>query len=606
MARKISQSSYAGRMLLPAGALPLGLGTMRLEEEEAVAILHEALDAGIRLFDTADVYGPEPGANERLLARALKSWNGARGDVAIATKGGLVRRGSEWLPDGRARHLKAACEASLVNLDVEAIDLYQLHAPDPRVPFETSLRALASLQREGKVRRIGLSNVRLEELETACGILDVASVQVALSPLDLTPLKNGVAEFCAAKGMALIAHSPLGGHRSRERVEKLEALRAVSERRGASVQEVALAWLLRLHSNVIPIPGASRGASLQSILRGARLQLAPEDLEELERAFPAVLRLRVPREELAPGPGAGEIVLFVGYPGAGKSTLAGGFVDRGYELLSRDLEGGGLAKLRGGLDRRLSRGARKLVLDNTYPERASRFDVLETARRYGVPVTCLWLRTTLEQAQVNAVERMVRRYGRLLSPEEMARFSRKDPNSFPPDAQFRYRQKLEPPRPEEGFLRIETIDFTRAGHSERSARGLFFEYDGVVRAPRPDHPDRVEIHPNRREILARYAAGGYRLLGVSYQPDVTQEVARACFQRTNELLGLEIEVEFCPHGGGPAVCWCRKPLPGLGVLLLERHGLDPSRSLLIENSAADRGFASRLGIPTVTVAEFFA
>jgi diketogulonate reductase-like aldo/keto reductase/histidinol phosphatase-like enzyme len=516
-----------------------------------------------------------------------------------------VRRGSEWIPDGRARHLKAACEASLRNLGVEIIDLYQLHARDPRVPLETSLRALASLQREGKVRQVGLSNVGLGDLEMACGILEVASVQVALSPLDLTPLKNGVAEFCAGKGIALIAHSPLGGHRGRARIEKLRALATVAERRSASVQEVALAWLLALHPNLLPIPGASRRESLASILRAPSLRLTPEDLEELERAFPAARRLLAPRERARPDPEAGDVVLFVGYPGAGKSTLASRFVERGYELLSRDLRGGGLAKLKDELERRLSQGARKLVLDNTYPERASRFDVLEAASRHGVPVTCLWLRTSLEEAQVNAVERMIRKYGRLLSPEEMKAVSRKDPNSFPPDAQFRYRQKLEPPRPEEGFLRIDLLDFAREEAPGRTGRGLFFEYDGVVRAPRPLHPERVEVLPGRGEALRRFAAEGFRLLGISYQPDVPEEVARACFQRTNELLGLPIEVEFCNHGGGPAVCWCRKPLPGLGVLLLERHGIDPARSLLIESSPADRGFASRLRIPTVPVEVFF-
>jgi histidinol phosphatase-like enzyme len=299
------------------------------------------------------------------------------------------------------------------------------------------------------------------------------------------------------------------------------------------------------------------------------------------------------------------VVLFVGYPGAGKSTLAADLVERGYELLSRDLEGGGLSKIRRELDRRLTDGARKIVLDNTYPERASRFDVLESSWRHGVPVSCIWLQTPLEQAQVNAVERMIRKYGRLLSPEEMAAVSRKDPNSFPPDAQFRFRQRLEPPRPEEGFVRIETPAFERRARPERTGRAVFFEYDGILRAPRPAGPDEVEILPNRREILSRYAADGFRLLGVSYQPGVPEEMARACFQRTNELLGLEIEVEFCPHGAGPSVCWCRKPLPGLGVILLERHGIDPARSLLIEASAADRGFAARLGIPTVSAADFF-
>ncbi len=337
------------------------------------------------------------------------------------------------------------------------------------------------------------------------------------------------------------------------------------------------------------------------------MPLSAEDLEELEEALPAATVLRVPRRDLPPASsrGGGEIVLFVGYPGAGKSTLAAGFASRGYEILSRDVEGGGLSKVHRLLEEKLAGGARKLVLDNTYPERASRFDVLETARRHGLSVACIWLRTPLEQAQVNAVERMVRKYGRLLTPEEMASVSRKDPNSFAPDAQFRYRDRLERPRLEEGFSRIETLDFERRAGPERTGRGLFFEYDGVVRAPRPKDPGAVELLPDRVEALRRYAALGFRLLGVSYQPGVPEEIARTCFLRTNELLGLEIEVEFCSHGAGPPVCWCRKPMPGLGVVLIERHGLDPARSLLIEATPADRGFASRLGIPTVPAEIFF-
>ncbi len=597
-------------MRLPNGAYRLGLGTMRLSEESAVAIVHRALDAGIRLFDTADVYGPDPGRpgeNERLLADAIRTWSGDRSEIVVATKGGLVRRGKEWISDGRAKHLKDACEASLRSLGVSAIDLYQLHAPDPKVPIGTSLRALAALQREGKIHRIGLSNVKLHELETAREIVEVASVQVALSPLDLTPLRNGVAEYCAEKGIALLAHSPLGGPRARAKLERERALRRVAERRGVSVHEVALRWLLALHPSVIPIPGASRLESLASILAAPSVSLTAEDLDELEEAYPASRLLRVPRRDLAPSSssGEGEVVLFVGYPGAGKSTLAARFVERGYEILNRDVEGGGLAKVRRLLAEKLANGARKLVLDNTYPDRASRFDVLETAWRHGLSVACVWLRTSLEDAQVNAVERMVRRYGRLLSPEEMTSVARGDPNSFPPDAHFRFRERLEPPKLEEGFSRIETHDFERMPRPEWRGRGLLFEYDGVVRAKRPAHPDEVELLPNRREILGRHAAAGFRLLGVSSQPDVPEEIARACFLRTNELLGLEIEVEFCPHGGGPPVCWCRKPLPGLGILLIERHRLDPAQSLFVEVSAADRGFASRLGIPTVPAEVFF-
>ncbi len=139
--------------------------------------------------------------------------------------------------------------------------------------------------------------------------------------------------------------------------------------------------------------------------------------------------------------------------------------------------------------------------------------------RHGLSVACIWLRTPLEQAQVNAVERMVRRYGRLLSPEEMASVSRKDPNSFAPDAQFRYRDRLETSAARGGLFANRDSSSSRES-AARSGREevLFFEYDGVVRAPRPEDPGAVEILPNRVEALGRYAALGFRLLGVSYQP----------------------------------------------------------------------------------------
>jgi diketogulonate reductase-like aldo/keto reductase/histidinol phosphatase-like enzyme/predicted kinase len=529
----------------------------------------------------------------------------------VATKGGLARKGKEWFPDGRARHLREACEASLRNLEVDAIDLYQLHAKDPKVPLGTSLRALAALANERKIRRVGLSNLGLEDLEEACRIVEVASVQVALSPLDLTPLKNGVAELCAQKGFSLLAHSPLGGYRNRGKLERLDPLRRIARRRNASVEEITLAWLRSLHPSLVPLPGTSRVSSLESILASEGVVLQPEDLEELEEAFPAAKLLRVQRAAIAPSPTAarGEVVLFVGYPGAGKSTLAADYAHGGYEVLSRDVAGGTLEDARRKLDERLASGARRIVLDNTYPERASRYDVLETAWRHEASVRCVWLQTSLEEAQVNAVSRMVRKYGRLLSPEEMAKHSRTDPNSFPPDAQFRFRGRFEPPRAEEGFLELRAVPFVRRG-AWGSRRALFFDVDGVVRrtksgATRPKQPDDVEILPNRREALSRYASEGYLLLGVSHQPGIAEEAARACFARTSEILGLPIEHEFCPHDAGPAACWCRKPLPGLGVLLLERHGIDPARSLLIAASPADKGFAARLGIPTIDPEECF-
>ena len=154
----------------------LAMGCMRLSTERdrddarAIEVIHAALDAGVTFLDTADAYcldATEAGHNERLIARALAAWSGDRSRIAVATKGGLTRPNGEWVPDGRARHLAAACEASRRALGVERIDLYQLHAPDPRTPFSTSVRALAALKRDGLIDAIGLCNVTVGQIEDA-------------------------------------------------------------------------------------------------------------------------------------------------------------------------------------------------------------------------------------------------------------------------------------------------------------------------------------------------------------------------------------------------------------------------------------------------------
>ncbi len=563
-------------------SIVLGLGAMRLslaevDEPSALRLIHEAFDRGIRLFDTADVYAPsatEIGHNERLLAKALGN---RQGDIVVATKGGLRRQAKQWIPDGRAKHLKTACEASLRSLGVEQIDLYQLHAPDPRVPLGTSLRALASLQKQGKIRDVGLCNVRLEDIEAARQIVDVASVQVELSPLAQTPLKNGIVEYCVKHGIHLIAHSPLGGHRRAKRLSRVPVLQSVAKRHGVSAFEIALAWLRKVDAVVLPIPGATRVDSLVSSLHALELSLTDEDLAELDEAMPAASIVRKPR--VAPAASEEELVLFVGYPGAGKSTLAESWLARGYTRLNRDVEGGTLADLVPELERRLIAGERRIVLDNTYPRRESRFDVIETARRHGVSVRCVWLDTTLEQAQVNAVRRMISRHGRLLEPSEMK--TSKEPNDFTPEAQFRYRRELEAPRLEEGFSAIDNVQFASRGEGRRSGKAVFLDALG-----------------SSVDILKSYAADGYRIVQLTYRPGAGDREGRI------DLGGVEIEVLACTHAPGPAVCWCRKPLPGLGVLLIEKYGLDPGQCIVVGESAADRSFSERLGLRLVSPDEF--
>ena len=180
------------------------MGCMRLsteperDEAAAIAVLHAAFDAGVNFLDTADAYcrdATEAGHNERLIARALATWTGDASRILVATKGGLTRPDGRWVADGRARHLAAACEASRRALGVERLPLYQLHAPDPRTSWTTSVRALAALKKDGLIDSIGLCNVTVGQIEEARGITPIASVQVELSLWNDDNILSGVAEY---------------------------------------------------------------------------------------------------------------------------------------------------------------------------------------------------------------------------------------------------------------------------------------------------------------------------------------------------------------------------------------------------------------------------
>lgn len=204
---------------LHASELRIGLGCMRMstdehrDEDVALQTIAAAARSGITVFDTARAYGQneaELGHNEKLLARALRR-AGAEGRTRIVTKGGMARTGGAWIPDGRARTILGDCEKSLGALDGLAIDLYLLHAPDPRTPWRTSVRALNRLVDEGAVGGVGLANVNLGQLNEALDLVPVTAVQVSLSVYDDRSIRAGVVERCAELGIAVIAHSPLGG-----------------------------------------------------------------------------------------------------------------------------------------------------------------------------------------------------------------------------------------------------------------------------------------------------------------------------------------------------------------------------------------------------------
>jgi aryl-alcohol dehydrogenase-like predicted oxidoreductase/histidinol phosphatase-like enzyme/predicted kinase len=605
-----------------------GLGCMRLstardrDESSALAVLHKAFAAGITFLDTADAYGwddSERNHNERLIARAIATWDGDRSLIRVATKGGLIRRDVRWEPDGRATHLIDACHRSLKALDVARIHLYQLHAPDPRTPLATSVRAFAKLKADGLIERIGLCNVTVDQIEEARRIAEIDTIQVELSFWRSDHLLSGVAEYCVTHGLRLLAYRPLAGGTARRRKPAHDAaLEAVAARHQATPSEIALAWLMDLSTAVVPIPGATRIETVRSVARSAAIALTDEDRRVLDREVPAGRTLRNPavrvmRPEHRPD---GEIVLVMGLPAAGKSTLARSLVAQGYHRLNRDEAGGTLAQLLPALDATLESGATRIVLDNTYVSRKSRAEVIRAALARGFAVRCLWLATDVEDAQTNAVGRIISRYGRLPDESELKQLRKKDVSALPPGIHFRYRRELEPPHESEGFSRIDVVNFERRYDDALVNRAVIVWCDGVLMRSRsgarvPLTPDDVEVIPGRTATLRRYRAEGVSVLGLSWQPEIadgrqSSEGAKAVVTRMCELLDFEIEVEYCPHAAGPPTCWCRKPLPGLGVVLVHRHRLNPAACIYVGAGPQDPGFARRLGFEYREADDFFS
>jgi aryl-alcohol dehydrogenase-like predicted oxidoreductase len=288
-------------ILRPLGAgapsvTAIGYGGMHLSldgrppEAQALRVLGAVLDAGVTLIDTADAYclnEADVGHNERLVAAALEAWGGDRSRIVVATKGGVVRQGARWDTDGSPAHLRAACERSLRALGIERIDLYQLHAPDSRVPFAESVGALADLQDQGKVRWVGLSNVSVDQIREAASIVPVASVQNRLNPFFRESLTEGVVRHCAEQGIGFLAYSPTGGGRLNLKLPTHPVIASLAQRLGASPHAVVLAWVLSRSPTVIAIPSARTTEHALDSVSAADLTLSADDLAAIDSAeFP--------------------------------------------------------------------------------------------------------------------------------------------------------------------------------------------------------------------------------------------------------------------------------------------------------------------------------
>jgi len=259
----------------------LGFGAMRLcgpgiwgdppDRDAALSVLRRAVELGVNFIDTADAYGPD--ANERLIADALHPYPAG---LVIATKGGIVRPSAErWERDGRPSHLREACEASLRRLRVDCLDLYQLHAIDPLVPLEESLAEIARLQREGKVRHVGVSNFTSGELARARRVVNVVSVQNRYNISDRT--SDAVLATCERDGIAFIPWSPLSQSPREPREGPRARLAAWAQAQGVSFAQAATAWLLARSPAMLPIPGTSRLPHLEeNLAAGGRMPTAAD------------------------------------------------------------------------------------------------------------------------------------------------------------------------------------------------------------------------------------------------------------------------------------------------------------------------------------------
>lgn len=288
------------RTLGPFTVSAIGLGGMPVsmnndkqipDRTDAVATVHAALDAGVTLLDTADIYAPSwdtMGHNEEIMAEALASWGGDRSQIVVATKGGITRsEGEKWGRDGSLDYLRKAVEASLRALRVDVIDLYQYHRPDRWLVYGEVIENFKTLQQEGKIRSIGISNASVEEIEIAQQVLGeggLASVQNEFSPRH--PGSYDELRYCAEHGIAFLPWSPLGGTGGAARSvgDRFAVFGEVARAHDVSPQRVVLAWELGLGDTVIPIPGARRAASITDSAKAADLELSGDEHARLSHS----------------------------------------------------------------------------------------------------------------------------------------------------------------------------------------------------------------------------------------------------------------------------------------------------------------------------------
>jgi aryl-alcohol dehydrogenase-like predicted oxidoreductase len=269
------------------GGMPLSLDT-RPSREQAISVIHRALELGVRLIDTADSYcldEDDKHHNERLICEALESYPDKSIDVVVATKGGLMRPQGDWTVNGDPDHLRKTIRESFESLGGEkAIPLWQWHAPDARFRLQDSLAAIKTAVDEGLIKHVGLSNVSVDEIKQAQDMMEIVSIQNRLNPWCRDPERNGVLEYCDQNGLTFLPWSPVGGSRLVKSLPDLVPFKRIAKEHAVTVPQVVLAWLMSKSPCVVPIPGATRLESIESSVASLDLTLSDQAIIDIDAA----------------------------------------------------------------------------------------------------------------------------------------------------------------------------------------------------------------------------------------------------------------------------------------------------------------------------------
>jgi len=279
-----------GRTKVPVSAIGLGAMPLSLDERpaeaEAIRVIHRALDLGITLIDTADSYcidERDKHHNEKLIAKALAAYGKDASGVIVATKGGLMRPNGDWTTNGDPKHIRRTIRESYSALGGQRpIPLWQLHAPDSKFDLCDTLKPVREAVDEGLIRFVGLSNVTVREIEQAREIVQIVSVQNQYNPWHREPEKDGVLAYCEKNGLTFLPWSPLGGGQRHEKIPEIDVVKHMAAEKSISPYRVILAWMLAKSPCIIPIPGATRIASVEDSAGAVNVTLTPADIKKIE------------------------------------------------------------------------------------------------------------------------------------------------------------------------------------------------------------------------------------------------------------------------------------------------------------------------------------